>query len=63
MEKEEKLYPVYFEGKAWTEEECDDVFVAFYHTRAALGISSSVYLSGGDRVCPDGSWIYKSDNY
>lgn len=63
MEKEEKLYPVYFEGRAWTEEECSELFVAFYHSRDSLGIDSSVYLSEGDRVCPDGSWIYADDNF
>lgn len=53
----EKLYPIYFKGKYWKEEECDDIFCAFYHTKDALDWQTSVYLSEGDRVQPDGTWV------
>jgi hypothetical protein len=31
--KEEKLFPVYFNGKKYYEKDCDDVFLAFYHCK------------------------------
>lgn len=54
---EEKLYPIYFKGKYWKKEECHDVFTAFYHTKHALDWQISVYVSEGDRIQPDGTWV------
>jgi hypothetical protein len=54
--KEEKIDPVYYDGKYWEEEDCDDVFVAFYHTRWSLNIEMGVYVSEGTWVYPDGSF-------
>lgn len=53
----EDLYPIEFEGKMWKEEDCDDIFVSFYHSRDSLDEMMSVYLSEGDRIQPDGTWI------
>jgi len=57
FKKKEKIYPIYYKGKWWNEEDCDDVFTAFYYTEAALGENCSVYVSDGMRVCPDGEYI------
>lgn len=53
--EKEKLYPIFFNDKWYKEKDCDDLFVAFYHTRFALGVNSSVYVGDKIRVCPDGS--------
>jgi hypothetical protein len=53
----EKLYPIYFKDKFWEKEDCNDIFVAFYHTRFALDDRTSVYVSEGDRITPDGEWV------
>jgi hypothetical protein len=57
MEREEDLYPIFYNGKYWNEDEVDGVFSAFYHSRFSLGEDSSVYIGDGDRVTPDGRWI------
>ena len=51
----EQLYPVYCKGKKYSEEECDDVYTAFYHSRDALGFDGGVYMSEGIWIYPDGS--------
>ena len=53
--KEEKLYPVYYNGKEYYEKDCDDVFVSFYHTRLGLNAESGTYLAEDIWVYPDGS--------
>jgi len=50
-----KLYPIHYKGKYYLEEECDDLFTAFYHTRDALNGANGVYVSEGTWVYPDGS--------
>lgn len=52
--KEEKLYPIYYNDKYWEEEDCNDVFVCFYHTRESLNFEMGVYVSEGVWVYPDG---------
>lgn len=53
--KRNKLFPVYCDGKAYYEKDCDDVYLAFYHDRMALGYNDSVYVSEGMWVSPDGT--------
>ena len=53
----EKLYPVYYKGKFWNEEDVDDVFRAYYHTRYALDFNVSVYVENDSRIMPDGEWL------
>jgi len=52
--EELKLYPIYYDGKDWNEEDCDDVFISFYHTRDSLNFEMGVYVSEGVWVYPDG---------
>jgi len=52
---EEELFPVYFNGKEYYEEDCDDVFLALYHSRESLNDLGGVYMGDGDSVYPDGS--------
>lgn len=54
--KNEKLYPVFFNGKNYYKKDCDEIFTAFYHSRDALGLNCSVYVSEGMRICPDGTF-------
>lgn len=54
---EEKLYPVYFKGRNWEEKDCADLFVCFYHSRHSLDWQTSVYVSEGERIQPDGTWV------
>ncbi len=51
FKKEDDLYPIWYEGKLYTEEECDDIFICFYHTKLALNYLNGVYV--GDKI-----WIY-----
>lgn len=53
--KEEKLYPVLYNNKLWNEEECSEIFVAYYHIKEALNAIGGVYLSEGTWVYPDGT--------
>lgn len=53
--KKESLFPVYFNGKKYLKDDCDDVFLAFYHCKESLNDLSGVYLSEGTWVYPDGS--------
>lgn len=57
MEEEEKIYPLYFKGRFWKEEEIDDIFKCFYFTKFALDHRTSVYVSEGLRRTPDGEWV------
>lgn len=51
-----KLYPVIFEGKKYYEKDCDDLFVAVYNDPLQLMDDSSVYVSDGNYVFPDGTF-------
>lgn len=53
---EERLYPIYYRGKRWKEQEVNDVFRCYYHTRHALDLNTSVYVGDGMRIAPDGEW-------
>jgi hypothetical protein len=57
IKMEEKIYPLYYKGKFWEEEEVNDVFRAFYHTKMSLDHRTSVYVSEGLRITPEGDWI------
>lgn len=54
---DENLYPVEYENRLWSEEEVNDTFKVFYHSRLSLDNNTSVYVSEGLRICPDGKWI------
>ncbi len=53
--KKESLFPVYFNGKEYFENNCDDIFLSFYHCKEALNELGGVYLSEDIWVYPDGS--------
>lgn len=55
--KREQLFPIQHNGKEYYSKDCDDIFLAFYHTRFALGFENSVYVADGMRVTPDGKFI------
>ena len=52
---EERLYPVYFNGKYYEEEDCDDLFVSLYDaaSKEFFGEGTAL-LSEGVYVTPDG---------
>jgi len=52
--RELKLYPIYYEGKKYTEEECNDIFKAFYTCIEAYNHDVGVYVSEGMWIGPDG---------
>ena len=54
---EEKIYPIYYKGKFLEEKEVNDIFRAFYHTKMSLDHRTSVYVSEGLRITPEGEWI------
>ena len=49
------LFPVLYNGELYKEEDCDSVFLAFYHTKEALNDNGGVYMSDDTWVYPDGS--------
>jgi hypothetical protein len=56
LEKYElKLFPLKYDGKIYYEEDCDDVFICFYHCRESLNDECGVYMAEGIWVYPDGS--------
>ena len=46
---EEKIYPLYYKGKLWEEDEVDDIFKCYYFTKLALDHRTSVYVGEGLR--------------
>jgi hypothetical protein len=44
QKKDNSMFPIYYNGKLWEEEDCDDVFLAFYHNRYCLNCDCAVYL-------------------
>jgi hypothetical protein len=48
------MFPIKYNGKLWHEEDCDDVFLAFYNNLHCLTSDCSVYMMAGDYVYPDG---------
>ena len=59
--EETELYPIAYNGKLYNEEDCDDIFVAFYHCKEALNAECGVYLAEGIWVYPDvsmGEWLF-----
>ena len=54
---EEKLYPLFYEGKFWSEDEVNDIFRIFYHSKLSLDGRMSVYVGDDLRITPDGTWL------
>lgn len=57
MEIEEIIYPIYYKGKMWEEEDVNDVFRCYYFTKVALDHRTSVYVGDKLRITPDGEWV------
>lgn len=57
------MFPIYYNGKLWEEEDCDDVFLAFYNGRYCLNCDGAVYLMGGDWMFPDGKLDCEDDDF
>lgn len=53
---EEKIWPVYYDGKYWYEKDCGELFKALYHERIMLRDDGCVYVG-------DGSWVYPDDTF
>jgi len=51
---ENELYPIYYNGKEYYEEDCNDVFAAYYTCPEALNVEGGVYVSEGTWIYPDG---------
>ncbi|MEZ7500449.1 hypothetical protein QO200_17090 [Flavobacterium sp. Arc3] len=62
QKKYDELFPIDYRGKLWLEEDCDDVFLAFYNDRYSLNCDCAVYLMGGDWITPDGNIINDDDD-
>lgn len=54
---DEKIYPVYYKGRFWREDDVNDIFRCFYHAKLSLDERVSVYVSEGLRITPDGEWL------
>lgn len=54
--KNHKLYPIRWRGQLWQEEDCANMFNAYYAGRGSLAPDGSVYTGDGDWMYPDGTW-------
>jgi len=50
IKQEQQLYPIRFNGKQYIEQDCNDLFIAYYQTRTALIDGMGVYISNGDWI-------------
>lgn len=48
------LYPVEYNGKMWSKNECNDLFVSMYGSIHSLNDFGGVYLTDGVWIYPDG---------
>ena len=55
IKQEQQLYPIRFNGKQYIEQDCNDLFIAYYQTRTALIDGMGVYISNGDWIDPVGN--------
>lgn len=62
QKKYDDMFPITYKGKSWKEEDCSDVFLAFYSNRDCLNWDTAVYISGGDWITPDGTIINDDDD-
>lgn len=51
-------YPVFYECRYWTKDECNEIFINVYTDRCALNIAGGVYMAEGLWCFPDGK-IYE----
>lgn len=49
------LYPVYFNGQQYQQDQCAELFVSVYTERCQLNNAGGIYLGDGMSVYPDGS--------
>ena len=52
--EQNNLFPITYEGKEYYENDCDDVFLSFYHFPEVLNTECGVFMAGGLWVYPDG---------
>lgn len=52
--EEEELYPIYYEDRYWDKEDCDEMFVSFYHNKHSLNWNCGVYVNSDMWVYPCG---------
>lgn len=60
--KNNDMFPINYNGKLWYEEDCDDVFLAFYNDEYSLTTDCSVYMMAGDYIYPDGKMNFDDDD-
>jgi len=51
----DKMFPVIYNGKSYSEKECDEMFLAYYVCPEALNCDGGVYFTEGLWVYPDGT--------
>lgn len=56
MKNKEKIYPIFYKGRSWKEDEVNDIFSCFYHCEESLNSEMSVYVADGMWISPDGEW-------
>lgn len=52
--EQNNLYPIRYKDKEYYEDDCDEVFTAFYNSPFALNNDCGVYVAEGLWVYPDG---------
>jgi hypothetical protein len=54
MKTETTLYPITYKEVVYNKKDCHPTFVSFYTTKYALRADSSVYISEGVSIFPNG---------
>lgn len=53
-EQEGEMFPFYYAGHMWKEEDCDPMFLCFYNSVESIHLDGGVYAYEGMRIFPDG---------
>jgi hypothetical protein len=54
VDNKENLFPIYYRGKNYYKEDCDETFLSIYDDMRILNTDKGIYISGGESIYPDG---------
>lgn len=56
VDNKENLFPIYYRGKNYYKEDCDETFLSIYqdNDKDCLNTDGGIYMCGGDSIYPDG---------
>ena len=54
---QEDLFPVYYDGHMYQENDCADLFLVFYNSKNSLSLNGGVYAYDDMYIYPDGTIV------